>query len=296
MGQVQAFAVGRGKTNGNIPSSFPNLATLPPEMAQFVLSHLNATDLCLAACVWNQLANDDLLWQGLCKSNWGFPSVCYHAKLNKCTFKELYMLLDEGSLIFNYDPEKGILYLVNHGILENNPMAIAKFLGSSKIDILKPSQLTEYLRNRRDILLEIIHIQNFQNEFLPYALRAFFERVSPPSSRGEYLEDILSSFASQYLRCNPHCGLPQETVYILCYSLILLSVDLYSPQVKRKMSKREFIKNLRGLAVGASDDYIGDLYDDIYIHGHIASQPDKVCLRTPVFPCERPYGNIFAQA
>lgn len=62
MGQVQALAVGRGRAN--TPTSFPNLATLPPEMAQFVLSHLNATDLCLAACVWNQLGNDDLLWQG----------------------------------------------------------------------------------------------------------------------------------------------------------------------------------------------------------------------------------------
>jgi F-box protein 8 len=87
-----------------------------------------------------------------------------------------------------------------------------------------------------------------------------------------------------------------ETVYILCYSLILLSVDLYSPQVKRKMSKREFIKNLRGTAHGASDDFIGDLYDDIYIQGHIAKPLDKVCIRTPVFPCERPYGNIFVQA
>lgn len=28
-----------------------------------VLSHLDATDLCLAACVWSHLANDELLWQ-----------------------------------------------------------------------------------------------------------------------------------------------------------------------------------------------------------------------------------------
>lgn len=87
-----------------------------------------------------------------------------------------------------------------------------------------------------------------------------------------------------------------ETVYILCYSLILLSVDLYSAQVKRKMSKREFIKNLRGIAFGASDDFIGDLYDDIYLQGHIAKPLDKVCVGSPMFPCERPYGNIFVQA
>ncbi|XP_028400079.1 F-box only protein 8-like [Dendronephthya gigantea] len=294
MGQVQALAVSRGK-NAAEPRSFPNLATLPPEMAHFVLSYLNATDLCLAACVWQQLGNDDILWQGLCKSNWGFTSA-YFRNSNKCSFKELYMLLDEGRLTFNYDPEKGISYLISHNVLEDDPVAIAKFLSNSKTDLLKPDKLSEYLKNRRDILQKMICLQNFRMQSLPNALRQFFKLVSPPTTRGEYLEEILSGFAAQYLRCNPECGLPQETVYILCYSLILLCVDLYSPQVKRKMSKREFIKNLRGLALGACDDFIGDLYDDIYIQGHIAKPLDKVYIRAPMFRYERPYGNIFVQA
>lgn len=291
----QTLAVSRGKYQNGQSRSFPNLATLPPEMAQFVLSYLNATDLCLAACVWDQLGNDDILWQGLCKNNWGFTSA-YCRRVNNCNFKELYMLLDEGRLTFNYDPEKGISYLMTHGVVEDDPVAIAKFLSGSKINLLRPEKLSEYLKNRRDILQEIIYIQNFRMLSLPNALRQFFKLVSPPTTRGEYLEDILSGFAARYLKCNPDCGLPQETVYILCYSLILLSVDLYSPQVKRKMSKREFIKNLRGIAVGACDDFIGDLYDNIYIQGHIAKPLDKVCIRTPIFPFERPYGNIFAQA
>ena len=60
----QTLAVSRGKNQNGQSRSFPNLATLPPEMAQFVLSYLNATDLCLATCVWDQLGNDDILWQG----------------------------------------------------------------------------------------------------------------------------------------------------------------------------------------------------------------------------------------
>ena len=43
--------------------SFPDLSEFPPEVAVSVLSHLNATDLCLAACVWQNLANNELLWQ-----------------------------------------------------------------------------------------------------------------------------------------------------------------------------------------------------------------------------------------
>ena len=50
--------------NGRIP----NLSDLPPELSIQVLSHLNATDLCLAACVWQQLATDEILWSGLCRS------------------------------------------------------------------------------------------------------------------------------------------------------------------------------------------------------------------------------------
>lgn len=42
--------------------TFPDLDHLPPEVAVAVLSNLNATDLCLAACVWDHLANNNLLW------------------------------------------------------------------------------------------------------------------------------------------------------------------------------------------------------------------------------------------
>lgn len=45
--------------------SFPDLSNFPPEVAVSVLSHLNATDLCLAACVWKHLADNELLWQRL---------------------------------------------------------------------------------------------------------------------------------------------------------------------------------------------------------------------------------------
>jgi F-box protein 8 len=43
---------------------FINLEMLPPELSFTILSYLNATDLCLASCVWRDLANDELLWQG----------------------------------------------------------------------------------------------------------------------------------------------------------------------------------------------------------------------------------------
>jgi len=59
---------------------FPDLAELPPELGLAVLSHLNATDLCLAGCVWNDLAHDEILWMGYV--------ICIHiAKYVVCSMK-----------------------------------------------------------------------------------------------------------------------------------------------------------------------------------------------------------------
>ncbi len=63
-----------------------------------------------------------------------------------------------------------------------------------------------------------------------------------------------------------------DTVYVVCFSLILLSVDLTSPHIKNKMSKREFIRNTRRAAEGINDDFAGHLYDNIYLIGHVAPQ------------------------
>jgi F-box protein 8 len=71
MGQVSSCSGHQQlRSHGNKPlklESFPDLVTLPPELAVQVLSHLDATDLCLAACVnegWCSLANVELLWKG----------------------------------------------------------------------------------------------------------------------------------------------------------------------------------------------------------------------------------------
>lgn len=56
---------GKGsKTSSCQQDCFPDLCELPPELGLTVLSYLNPTDLCLAACVWEHLANDQHLWYG----------------------------------------------------------------------------------------------------------------------------------------------------------------------------------------------------------------------------------------
>lgn len=85
---------------------FINLEMLPPELSFTILSYLNATDLCLASCVWQDLANDELLWQGLCKSTWGHCSIYNKNPPLGFSFRKLYMQLDEGSHTFNANPDE----------------------------------------------------------------------------------------------------------------------------------------------------------------------------------------------
>ncbi|XP_013417653.1 F-box only protein 8 [Lingula anatina] len=258
------------KKNSNALLSFPDLNLLPPEISLSVLSHLNATDLCLAACVWQSLANDDILWMSLCHSNWGYVSAYKRRHEPGFSYRKLYLKLDEGSLTFNANARLGMDYFLNNMLVEDNPKEIARFLHSTKR--LQSIQKREFLKNRQDILDILVQLQNYENQFLPNALRRFFGEIHAPEERGDYLSQLVDKFSERFCTCNPDLGLSKDVVFVVCFSLILLSVDLCSPSVKNKMSKREFIRNTRR-AVHINDDFAGHLYDNIYLIGHVAPQP-----------------------
>uniref|UniRef100_H2YEC0 SEC7 domain-containing protein n=1 Tax=Ciona savignyi TaxID=51511 RepID=H2YEC0_CIOSA len=258
--------------------NFVDLDLLPPELGIQILQNLNATDLCLASCVWGDLANNESLWEGLCIASWGFCSAYRTWKQCGKSFKKLFLLLDEGSLTFNTEPEWGIRYLIDNCILDNHPKDIALFFHST--NQLCWQKVRVYLRKRQDVLEEIFKLQNFKNQFLPNALRTFFNAVDSPTTQSDYLVVLIEKFSTQFCADNPNLELEPDVVGILCYSLLLLSVDLASPHVKNKMSKREFIRNIRR-AVDTDNhrrrppidrDFVGHLYDNVYLIGHVAPQ------------------------
>ncbi|XP_043203967.1 F-box only protein 8-like [Amphibalanus amphitrite] len=253
------------------PAKFPDLSELPAELGLEVLKHLDATDLCLAACVWQNLAEDEILWQGLCKDQWRYASVYRRLRAGGAdrSYRHTYLQLDEGTLTFNADPFSGMQYFISRGLVDDDPAEIAMFLHSSSQ--MNPQQMRRYLDQRRDVMTLVMDLQNYRDQFLPAALRKLFSKVQPPEDRGNYLQTMLDKFSVKFCQGNPQLGLSTDTVYILCFSLIMLSVDLTSPHVKNKMSKREFIRNVRHAA--AVDDVLsGHLYDDIYLRGHIAGR------------------------
>lgn len=262
-------ASGNVKPGSLLPVKFPDLSQLPPELGLIILSHLNATDLCLAACVWDKLGNDEILWQSLCKSTWGSVTIYTRVRsIPDFSYRRLFLTLDEATLTFNGDPFQGEEYLISKGLVDNNPIELAKFIHTSRK--IKPQPRRMYLDRRRDVLDYVMQLQNYENQFLPNAMRKLFSTISAPAERGSYLEQIIDKFAEQFCKCNPRLGLNKDAVYVLCFSLIMLSVDLTSPHVKNKMSKREFIKNTKGAARGVDEDLVGHLYDNVYLVGHVA--------------------------
>ncbi|CAG2181226.1 unnamed protein product, partial [Oppiella nova] len=244
-------------------TGLPDLSEWPPELSLTVLKNLNATDLCLAACVWTELARDEVLWHSLSCSQWGYASIYLKPKMDNFSYHKMYLQLDEGTVTFNADSQMGMEYFLGHKLVDNTPKEIAKFFHLAKP--LDKRQMRLYLNKRPEVLDQLINLQNFENQFLPNALRRLFSVLEAPTKRDHYLHLMVDKFSQRFCNCNPGLGLNADMIYVLCFSLIMLSVDLSSPHIKNKMSKREFIRNVRRAVHRVDDELYGHLYDDIYL-------------------------------
>ena len=77
----------------------------------------------------------------------------------------------------------------------------------------------------------------------------------------------MEKFASRYCACNPSLKLfaSADTAYVLAFSIIMLTTDLHSPQVKNKMTKEQYIKMNRGIndSEDLPEEYLSTIYDEI---------------------------------
>ncbi|TPP63720.1 F-box only protein 8 [Fasciola gigantica] len=252
-------------------NTFVDLNLIPPELALSVLSHLGATDLCLASCVWRDLACDEFLWQSLCHQTWPFCSAYKNIDLPETfSFRKLYLRLDEARLTFNADAFEGIAYMTKYGLLDDNvDDVVAYFHTAPGID---PIQKRRFLQKNPSVLSRLMELKSYHKHVLPNALRRLFcELPAPVDEPGsmQFVTSLVSKFSARFVACNPDLGLTEDEVYMLCFSLIMLSTDLWSPHVKNKMSKREFIRNTRHATRTLRDDFLGHLYDNVYMVGHV---------------------------
>ncbi|KAK9515738.1 hypothetical protein VZT92_026363 [Zoarces viviparus] len=177
-------------------------------------------------------------------------------------------IIEHGIELFNKKPKRGIQYLQDQGMLGSAAEDIAQFLHQE--ERLDTTQVGEFLGENIKFNIEAMYCYVDQLDFcgrdFVSALRAFLEGFRLPGE-AQKIDRLMEKFAARYLECNQGQILfaSADTAYVLAYSIIMLTTDLHSPQVKNKMTKEQYIKMNRGIndSKDLPEEYLSSIYDEI---------------------------------
>jgi len=131
---------------------------------------------------------------------------------------------------------------------------------------LSTNRIGDYL-GRPDagpVLLALVARLDLRSLPLDEALRFFLSLFRLPGE-AQQIARVIETFAARYAACHAAGALSRaDTVYVLCYSLIMLNVDAHSPRIPEaaKMTSDQFVSNNRGIDDGA--DLPRELLEQLY--------------------------------
>ncbi|KDR83773.1 hypothetical protein GALMADRAFT_236138 [Galerina marginata CBS 339.88] len=189
------------------------------------------------------------------------PTKFESAKQKKTT-------LLEGIKKFNYKPKRGIQFLLETGFIsDNTPQDIAVFLLTT--DGLNKSMIGEYLGEGDDDHVAIMHafVDHLDFRDLPFvdALRLFLQSFRLPGE-AQKIDRFMLKFAERYIAGNTKTPFASaESAYVLAYSVIMLNTDAHNPQIKKRMTRADFLKNNRGINEGDDlpEEFLSQIFDEI---------------------------------
>ncbi|XP_012062393.1 PREDICTED: brefeldin A-inhibited guanine nucleotide-exchange protein 2 [Atta cephalotes] len=173
---------------------------------------------------------------------------------------------ETGIEIFSRKPGKGVQYLQEQGLLGTSQEDVARWLHLD--ERLDKTAIGDFLgdHNHNQVMYHYIDQMNFADRDLVTALRYFLEGFRLPGE-AQKIDRLMEKFASRYCECNPNNGLftSADTAYILGFSIIMLTTDLHSPQVKNKMTKEQYIRLNRRNSDNEDlpEEYLSRIYDEI---------------------------------
>ena len=98
-------------------------------------------------------------------------------------------------------------------------------------------------------------------------MRLLLESFRLPGE-AQQIDRIIQHFAHAFFEATRNTQYQDEiadedAAYLLAFSIIMLNTDLYNPQVRRRMSKEEYKRNVRGGNKGRDFDpaYLDAMYD-----------------------------------
>uniref|UniRef100_A0A8W4F7D7 ADP ribosylation factor guanine nucleotide exchange factor 1 n=1 Tax=Sus scrofa TaxID=9823 RepID=A0A8W4F7D7_PIG len=177
-------------------------------------------------------------------------------------------IIEQGIDLFTKKPKRGIQYLQEQGMLGTTPEDIAQFLHQE--ERLDSTQVGEFLGDNdkfnKEVMYAYVDQHDFSGKDFVSALRMFLEGFRLPGE-AQKIDRLMEKFAARYLECNQGQTLfaSADTAYVLAYSIIMLTTDLHSPQVKNKMTKEQYIKMNRGIndSKDLPEEYLSAIYNEI---------------------------------
>uniref|UniRef100_A0A674I8F4 ARF guanine nucleotide exchange factor 1 n=1 Tax=Terrapene triunguis TaxID=2587831 RepID=A0A674I8F4_9SAUR len=132
------------------------------------------------------------------------------------------------------------------------------------------TQVGEFLGDNdkfnKEVMYAYVDQHDFSGKDFVSALRMFLEGFRLPGE-AQKIDRLMEKFAARYLECNQGQTLfaSADTAYVLAYSIIMLTTDLHSPQVKNKMTKEQYIKMNRGIndSKDLPEEYLSAIYNEI---------------------------------
>ncbi|XP_052777069.1 brefeldin A-inhibited guanine nucleotide-exchange protein 1-like isoform X4 [Mya arenaria] len=179
-------------------------------------------------------------------------------------------IMEHGIDLFNKKPMKGVRYLQDQGMLGTSPDDIAELFHSD--DRLYKTVVGEFLGENetfnKEVMYSYVDQLNFAEMDFVSALRRFLEGFRLPGE-AQKIDRLMEKFASRYCECNTKLGIfaSADAAYVLAYSIIILTTDLHSYQIKEKnrMTKEQYIKMNRGIndSKDLPEEYLSAIYDKI---------------------------------
>ncbi|XP_046858092.1 brefeldin A-inhibited guanine nucleotide-exchange protein 1-like isoform X3 [Xenia sp. Carnegie-2017] len=175
---------------------------------------------------------------------------------------------EKGIQLFNKNPSKGIKFLQSEGLLGETATEVAQFLHTD--DTLDKTMIGELIGDpgqyEREIMYAYIDQLDFTGTNLVQALRLFLHNFRL-LGEAQKIDRLVEKFASRFCETKPNDDVfaSADAAYVLAYSIIMLTTDLHSSQVKRKITKEQYIQMNRGIndSKDLPSEYLEAIYDDI---------------------------------
>lgn len=177
-------------------------------------------------------------------------------------------IMEQGIDLFNRKPRRGLQFLQEHGLVGPGAWDIAEFFHSD--ERLDKKQIGDYLgeneKLNKEVMCAYVDQMDFAGKDFVSALRVFLEGFWLPGE-AQKIDRLMEKFAARYCETNPNNRLfaSADTAYVLAYSIIMLTTDLHSPQVKTKMTKEDYISMNRGIndSKDIPEEELSQIYDEI---------------------------------